>query len=702
MKNTSVVIVAFGVILFTLFGISRCDRKPLVKEKKMLAHIKTIDDVKSLFPKTAQEIATLTERYIKEAQKNIEAIVAIPADKRTFKNTAWALDRATALANVYMFGGAVSVLKEVSPDAAIREAASKALVKISAFGVDWISSNVALYRGFKAYAQGGAKEEQLDDEQQYFITETMEDFKRAGLDLPAEKLEQIKKIKKELIDLGIAFSTNIASDKSFIQVSRDGLKGLDDDFIDNLKRSDDGTYILGVDYPTYLNVMENCSVSDTRKRMRRVYLNRAYPINEQILKDIIAKRDELAHLLGYKSFAHLSLADQMIKTPERAYTFLHNLLVKLNKKEQQEFDRLTADLPESVRLTANGKMQPWDIGFAFNEYKKKHFAVDENKISEYFQLEDSIDGMFSIYQQFFGLRFEKVNADGFWHKEVKAIKVYAEKSNDLLAYLLLDLHPRPNKYSHAACFDIVPAIDNGKKVRPAVTFVVANFPKSTKAKPSLLKRSQAGTLFHEFGHAMHNILGRTRLASFAGTATKTDFVELPSQMLEEWLWDPQILKNLSKHYKTGEHLSDQLISNIIKLKNFDIGSRWQRQTFLSLLSLEYYKGGKMDDLAGIYYKLQADIQRHIEPDNQIHMYASFGHLTGYNARYYGYVWSRVLAVDVFEQIKKIGLLSRVAGDRYVETILGKGGSKDPNKLLQDFLGRESNDEAFIKNLKLLH
>lgn len=700
MKNASIVIVAFGVILFILFCISRCDRKPLVKEKKMLAHINTIDDVKSLFPKTAQEIATLTERYIKEAQKNIEAIVAISADKRTFENTAWALDRATALADVYMFGGAVSVLKNVSPDAAVREAASKALAKISAFMVDWIFSNVALYKGFKAYAQGGAKTEQLDDEQQYFITETIEDFKRAGLDLPAEELEKVKKIKKELIDLGIAFSTNIANDKSSIQVSRDGLKGLDDDFIDNFKRSDDGFYILGVDYPTYLNVMENCSVSDTRKRMRHVYLNRAYPVNEQILKDIIAKRDELALLLGYKSFAHLSLASQMIKTPERAHTFLHDLLVKLNKKEQQEFDRLTGDLPESVRLTANGKMQPWDVGFAFNEYKKKHFSVDENKISEYFQLEDSIDGMFAIYQQFFGLRFEKVNADGFWHKEVKAIKVYAEKSNDLLAYLLLDLHPRPNKYSHAACFDIVPAVDNGKKVRPAVTFVVANFPKSTETKPSLLKRSQVGTLFHEFGHAIHNILGRTRLASFSGTATKTDFVELPSQMLEEWLWDPQILKNLSKHYKTGEHLSDQLISNIVALKNFNIGWLWQRQTFLSSLSLEYYKGGKMNDLAGICYRLQADIQRNMEPDNQIHMYTSFGHLTGYNARYYGYVWSRVLAVDVFEQIKKLGLLSRAAGNRYVETILGKGGSKDPNELLKDFLGRESNDGAFIKNLEL--
>jgi len=700
MKNTSMVVAASSIILLILFGITRCDRKPLVKEKKMLAHIHTIDDVKNLFPKTAQEIAILTERYIKEAQKDLEAIIAIPADKRTFKNTAWALDRATAFANVHMFGSAVSVLKEVSPDAAIREAASKALAIISAFEVDWVSSNIALYKGFKAYAQGNAKEEQLDDEQRYFITETMEDFKRAGLDLPVEKLEQVKKIKKELIDLGLAFSTNIANDKSSIQVGRDGLKGLEDDFIDNLKRADDGSYVLGVDYPTYINVMANCSVSDTRKRLRNIFNNRAYPVNEQILKDIIAKRDELARLLGYKSFAHLNLDSEMIKTPEHAHTFLQNLLVKLNKKEQQEFDRLIADLPKSVSLTANGKMQPWDIGFTFNEYKKKHFAVDENKVAEYFQLEPSIDGMFAIYQQFFGLRFEKVDAGGFWHKEVKAIKVYAEKSNDLLAYLLLDLHPRQNKFSHAACFDIVPAVDNDKKIWPVVTFVVANFPKSTKTKPSLLRRSQVSTLFHEFGHAMHNILGRTQLASFSGTATKMDFVELPSQMLEEWLWDPQILKNLSKHYKTGEHLPDQLISNIIALKNFNIGSHLQRQIFFSSLALEYYKGGQQNDLAGIYYKLNTDIQRHIAPDDQTHMYASFDHLLEYGARYYGYLWSRVLSVDVFEQIKQRGLLNQEVGSRYVATILGKGGSKDPNELLKDFLGREANDEAFIKSLGL--
>ena len=315
-------------------------------------------------------------------------------------------------------------------------------------------------------------------------------------------------------------------------------------------------------------------------------------------------------------------------------------------------------------------------------------------------MEDTLKGMFDIYETFFNLRFEIAPTSEFWHEEVKLAKLFDKDTNQLLAYLLLDLHPRAHKYQHAAHFGLLSGITYEGKDLPAVSFVVANFPKSTANKPSLLKRSQVKTLFHEFGHALHSILGRTRIASFAGTNTKTDFVELPSQLLEEWLWDADILKGLTKHYQTGESLPDEQIEKIIALKQFDTGFFWQLQSYLAKISLEYYKEGVQKDLYEIVQRLYNETIKNSFADPETHLYAHFGHLTHYGARYYSYIWSEVLTMDAFEEIKKHGLLNPEIGKKYVDKILGFGGSKDPNELLKDFLGRESNDEAFIKSLGL--
>jgi len=722
MKKVGIVVSLFTISLLTLFGISRCDRvsrcdrmsrcdrKKDLYEDKMIANIKAVDDVAALFAKSAQEIEEKTKLYSDELKKLIADIIAVSDADRTFANTAQALDFASSIANIDIFTSACYVLKEVSPDAAIRAAASKAIMEISALGIDLISNNVQLYRAFKAYAEGNAKKENLATDQQYFVDETMADFKRAGLDLPDEQLELAKKIKKEIVDLSLQFDTNIAADDSHIIVERDALAGLDDDFIDSLKktdlpgeverRRDDGKYKIGTDSPTYTNVMQNCTVEETRKQLFHVYQNKAYPVNESILQKIIALRDQLAKLIGYTSYAHLNLDDNMVKTPERTEKFLQDLLVKLDVKEQKEFDLLKADLPESVQLTEDGKLKPWDIRFVHTQYKKKNLAVDETKISEYFVLENTLDGMFEIFQTFFNLRFQIKETDSFWHEEVKLVQIFDAHTDKLIAYLLLDLHPRPNKYQHAAHFGVLPATNYNGKHLPAVSFVVANFPKSTATKPSLLKRQQVNTLFHEFGHAMHSILGRTRIASFAGTHTKLDFVELPSQMLEEWLWDADILRGLSKHYKTGEPLPHEQIEKIIALKQFDTGYFWQRQSYLATVCLQYYKAGEQKDLHSIMISLYGDIIKNAAVYPESHFYTQFGHLTHYAAGYYSYIWSQMLTADVFEEIKKHGLLNPEIGKTYVDKILSYGGSKDPNELLKDFLGREPNDEAFIKSLGL--
>lgn len=668
---------------------------------KTLPIINQITDAQSvvaLFPQTPEDIYSRVDTYLAQTKKDLDALIALPADQRTFANTAQALDTICGLSNMALTGNMIHALKEVHPDEAIRNAAQEVIQKVQAFWIDQVSNNKQLFHAFKDYVEGNAREEQLTPEQLYYLQESMKGFLRAGLDLPDDELAQLSGLKKDLANLSIQFSTNIAKDNAFITVTKQDLDGLEDDFVNALTQEEDNTYRLGIDYPTYFNVMENCTVENTRKRLSDAFNNRSYPENDVVLKEIVAKRDDFAHKLGFASFAAYDLDEQMVKTVTRAESFLHDLLAQSDHKVNAEINEFLAELPDSVTLTADGKIKPWDFSFAQAQYKKKHFDIDENKIAEYFPMAATIDGLFAIYKQFFGLDFEQIPVTGTWHEEVKLVALYNADRSLLHGYIFLDLHPRPHKYSHACHMSVVPAVYYEGKRIPAVSLVVANFPKPNGEKPSLLKRSDVSTFFHEFGHALHAMLGRTELESQSGTNVKCDFVELPSQMLEEWLWDRDMLKMVSKHYKTGESLPDDVIDKLLELKTFDTGNFVQRQAMLSIISLNYYKEGADKDLYAILKDAYVSCRPHFMWSPENHFYASWGHLTGYAAKYYSYLWSRVFAQDVFEEIKKHGLLNPVVGKRYVDTIIGKGGSADPNELLRNFLGREPNNEAFLINL----
>lgn len=674
--------------------------------KKDIAMIEQLTDAQAivdLFPRTPGEIEQRIQDYMAQAKQMLNAIIAIPDEQRTFANTVQSLDYLCGLSNLAIGGGMICALKYVHPNDEVRQAAQDSIQAMSEFLIDNVSNNRELYQKFEAYVEGNAKKEQLTPEQQYSLQEGMKSFERSGLGLPDDELAQLRALKKELADLSLQFSKNMAADQTTIAVAREGLQGLEDDFINNLKRDDAGNYVLGIERPTYMNVIQNCEVEDTRKRLWHAYMNRAYPINEKVLKDIVAKRDELAKILklGFNSYAEFDLANQMVQTVAHAEQFLHDLLAKIDQKVKQEIDLLIADLPDSVALTKDGKIKPWDSAFLTSSYKKKNLAVDERKIAEYFPMETTIDGLFSICKKFFSLDFQQIPISGVWHDDVKLIAVYNADRSLLNGYVFLDLHPRPNKYSHAAHAGILPAtIHNGKRL-PAIGLIMANFPKSTEEKPSLLNRADVSTFFHEFGHALHSVLGRTELATQAGTHVKTDFVELPSQMLEQWLKDPEMLKMISQHYKTGESLPDELIDKIMALKTFDTGTFEQRQAMLSLISLDYFGEGADKDLYGIYKDWSFKLQPYLAWDSGNHMYAGWTHPNGYAAKYYGYGWSRMIMHDVFAEIKKHGLLNPEIGQRYVQEIIGKGGSADPNKLLRNFLGRKPNNKAFLRDLGLV-
>lgn len=664
-----------------------------------LKNIMNIVDLVRLFPKSVNIIEQQTKTYKRAIKKHIKRVLDIADEDRTFENTIKALDNVLSLSDLAIFAQAVQLIDLLHPEQEMRDAARKAVIEIEEFFIE-IFGNKKLYQTCKTYAATSASQEQLTQEQRYFLTYIMQQFQREGLELPDDQLEAVKAIRKELATLTAEFDTNIAADNRFVVFSREELEGMSDDFIDALKRSDDGKYIVGVDYPTYFPVMQQAVRSQTRQKLYHEFNNRGYPQNKKLLEQIIAKRDQLARMLGFASYAHFDLDDQMVGNPDRAQAFIENLVDRSTHKESAEFNEIIKVLPTGITLTADGKMQPWDVAYAQNQFKKERYNLDEEKVSEYFPVEETLKGLLGIYESFLSLKFQEEYVRGLWSNDVRLLKVF-NKQDQLLGYLLLDLYPRTGKYSHAAHSTIIPAtISKDGSCNSEVSVIMANFPKARGDKPPLFKREDVRTFFHEFGHAMHALLGRTHIASLAGTHVKRDFVEMPSQMLEEWLADRDILKLISSHYQTGQSLPDDMIDNILAAKHIATGAWVTRQSFLSLVALTYFLEGEHKDLDALYNQLHERIMKHIATDTTTHFYTSFGHLCGYGAKYYGYLWSKVFGLDLFAYIKKHGLLDAKIGAKYIHDVIGRGGSDDPNNLLRNFLGREPEDTAFFKDMGL--
>lgn len=669
-------------------------RKASGQEKSLYARMTALDALGKAMPRTVEELKNQYAQAVYQAQVAIAQIISIQDDKRTYENTVHAYDRLW-LSDLALLYHIARTLEYLSPNDALREAAHKLAIEISNFFSEHMSHNKELYKAMKAYVEGNGKKEILNPEQQYYIAEIMLAFERAGLSLPADTQAELLALDKEIENLSSQFEKNIAAENRTIAVPRQSLAGLDEQFVGALKRTDSGEYILGTDYPTYTTVMGFCDVEDTRKQLYTLFHNRAYPVNKPILEALMAKRHERANLVGFSTYAAYDLANQMAEKPEAAEQFLHNLLMRSIEKEEKE---LVTIFGESA---LQEQLKPWNMPYVKEQYKKNTYALDENKLREYFPTEKTIQALMAIYEQFFGLKFVKVPTVCLWHDELYALEVHDAKTNQLLGIFILDLYPRPNKFTHAAHLTIVPAVTSPDGVIqiPEFSVVMANFPRATADTPALLKRSDVNTFFHEFGHAMHALLGRTAIASYSGTNVKTDFVEMPSQMLEEWLWNPEILRMVSSHYKTGESLPEETIAQILKLKQLDAAMTVRRQGQFALLSLRAHQK-PTPDFDALLKDLAATYSPHIwfDPDN--HFYASFGHLGGYSAKYYGYLWSKVFALDLFGEIQKTGLLDTATGRRYAEAILVPGGTKPPHLLLQQFLGREPRIDAFIKDLGL--
>jgi len=663
--------------------------------------VESLDQVFVVYPRTVKEINARTHEAIKHLKKSIEQILLLQADEATKETLLGAFDQTAAYFTNHI--GLCHLVQLTHPDAKMRSVALEALSECEALWIDLVSSNEPLYKLFKNYSKHGVDLNSLSNSEKLYLRDIIEGFERDGLHLTEEVRFEFKKLSKELVDVCNQFSLNIAQDTTELFFTDEELCGVSTEFKHGLKKNTEGKYILGLDYPTAEMVLNRCEVEETRKIFYKAKNNRAYPVNEPILQKIIVLRDKIAQLTGFKSYAAYEIHGLMAESPERVEQMLDDLLPKVLKKSVEEIKMLTADLPASVVLTNDKKIKPWDMAFLQNYHKKKYYQVDELALAEYFPLEPTIQGLFNVYSKFFNIKFEHLKDVQAWHEDVSLVVVKNHDDSEVLGYVFLDLFPRENKFQHAAKFSGIPARLNKEGVRyPAVCSLICNFTKPSSSSPSLLKYQEVSTFFHEFGHALHSIIGATNLSLQSGTQVKHDFVELPSQILEDWLENKDILKLVSAHYVTGEPLSDELIESKLTEITFGRAIFYGRQLWLTKLALEFFDTGETKKLQELEKSFLELMNPYTFYDADTHFYCSWGHLAGYGSKYYGYLWSRIIAADLFDAIqKKNGLLKSSVGQQYAATILAPGGSQVPEAMIKKFLQRDWNQQPFLRKIGLL-
>ena len=639
------------------------------------------------------------------ATKTADEIVAVRGGKRTFDNTIGRYD--DLIAQLELDTNMLMFMAYVSTDAAQREAGSEAEEEVTKWRIR-LNKREDLYRAVKSYADTKPR---LAGEQKRLLKHIMRDYRRAGMTLPAKKRAQLLEIQDEITELSIEFETNIREDGSRVPLTRGELGGLPEAYFENpnLKRSGD-IYLVGLAYPQFFPIMGYCDNEVTRKKVWLAYKRRGGTKNVRIIEKILKLRAAEARLLGFAHAADYEIEIKMAKNAANVQAFYDKLRPLVRRKALQDYDELvTAKSLDTGDGSA--KLYPWDSDFYINWLKKTKFAVDPEKVREYFPLERVVEGLFSITQSLYGLQYKDVTGRAaskgrpLWLEDVRLYEVWDTASGEMLGEFYLDMHPRPDKYTHAAQWGLAQHKEwsDGRVTKPLAA-LVCNFPKPTASRPSLLTHDDVETFFHEFGHCLHTILSEARYFTFSGTSVERDFVEAPSQMFENWVWDADVLRTFARHYKTNRPFPDKLLTGMIKGRHLSSGMIAERQFFYGLYDMRCHLDPSGDvKTTQLGYDLWDPEKENIElydPVPETYFQAAFGHLTGYQAGYYGYQWSLVYACDMFRRFKELGMLDPEAGMYYRRKILARGGTADGLDLVRDYLGREPDTRAYLAHLGL--
>ena len=583
---------------------------------------------------------------------------------------------------IYDLSGRIAFMGDVHPDEKIRDFGNEADSKIQNLALE-IFKDQGLYEKFKEI-----ENKNLDEESKTFYRDLEIDFKDAGHGLSDEKKDRLIEIEKKLIDLSISFSENIAKDKTEVMFLEDELKGLSQNELKNLKKNND-SFVITMAYPDINAVMENCSVRKTREIVWKAFNNRAVKENSPILEEAVQLRNEKALLFGFKTWAEYRLQNRMAKSPKNVASMYESLIPKLQKAAEVEKIELAIDNIEISDIT------PWDIRYFISKERSKVSSIENSELKKFFYIHDVKTEMFKVCEEVFDLHIKPESNETAWHEDVELWSLW-EKNGQQLAYFYLDLYPREGKFTHAAVFDI--SSGGSSRQELPICSMVANFP-NPNTGDGLMTFDEVETLFHEFGHVLHNGIGKSKYTRFVGANCEWDFVEAPSQIMEHWVWKVECMKRISTHIESGESLSEEICEKLNKSKNIGVSLLTLRQVSFGLADQHLHGENFKDSLLEIEHAAQKVTT--ITYPKDINHLAAFGHLLGgYDAAYYGYLWAEIIGDDLFSRFENEGVLSNSVGVDYKNKILKPGGTVPAENMVQDFLGRKWNDEAFLSQKNL--
>ncbi|MDQ7915960.1 M3 family metallopeptidase [Mesonia sp. MT50] len=641
------------------------------------------------------------------AKAEIDAITA-SAEAPTFKNTIEALENSgetLSRATSIFFN-----LNSAETNDEIQEIAQVVSPWLSEFGND-LTLNEALFKRVKAvYDQRDSLE--LSVEKHKLLEKHYKSFSRNGANLNNEDKKELRTLDSELSKLSLTFGEHVLAETNNYELlitdesKLDGLPESEKESAAQLaKEKGKEGFIFTLQHPSYIPFMKYVKNRELRKELSIAFGAKAFQDNKYNNEEIVLKianlRHKRANLLGYKTHAHFVLEERMAKTPEKVNGFLEELLEKAKPAAEKEFKELTAFAQE---LDGLDHLEKWDSAYYSEKLKQKLFDVDDEQLKPYFQLENVIDGVFTVANKLYDLQFKEVHDVDTYHEEVKTYRV-TDVNGEEVALFYADFHPREGKRG-GAWMTVYRDQEkkDGKNIRPHISNV-CNFSRATAKKPALLTFNEVTTLFHEFGHALHGMLANTKYASLSGASVYWDFVELPSQVLENWCYEPEALALFANHYKTGEIIPKELIEKIKKSANFQEGMQTLRQLSFGMLDMAWH-GIDPSTIKNVKeHETQAFENTKLFPDVAENcMSTSFSHIFqgGYSAGYYSYKWAEVLDADAFAYFKEEGIFNKEVATKFKENVLSQGGTEDPMVLYKRFRGKEPNPEALLKRAGLIH
>jgi Zn-dependent oligopeptidase len=646
------------------------------------------------------------EKAIAIAKEEINEIV-VNTDEPTFQNTTVALDstgeKLDRITSIFFN------LNSAETNEEIQKIAKDISPWLSEFKNDMIL-NADLFKRVKAvYDQKDSLT--LTAEEEMLLEKQYKGFSRNGANLDDDKKSELRKLDAELSKLSLQFGENVLADTNAFELlltNEDDLKGLPDGAKEAAKllaqQKDKDGWLITLDYPSYIPFMTYAENRELRKKLSIAMGKKGFQKNEnnneEIVLQIVKLRHQRANLLGYNSHAHFVLEERMAETPEKVLSFLNDLLEKAKPAAEREFENLEN---YAKNLDNIDRLEKWDGSYYSEKLKKELFDLDQEALKPYFKLENVIDGVFEIANKLFDLNFEEINSIDKYHEDVKTYNV-TDANGNFVSHFYADFHPRPGKRNGAWMTSYKSQqIKNDINDRPQVS-IVCNFTKPTETKPSLLTFNEVTTLFHEFGHALHGMLANTTYKSLSGTSVSWDFVELPSQVLENWCYEKEALELFAKHYETGETIPMEFIQKIKESATFHEGMQTLRQLSFGLLDMSWHSGTPKNITSVKDFEKEAFSNTKLYPDVAENcMSTAFSHIFqgGYSAGYYSYKWAEVLDADAFEYFQEEGIFNKTIASKFKDHVLSKGGTEKPMELYKRFRGQEPKPEALLKRAGLL-